>query len=492
MRASRLPRTAAAGLLAALVLLAAVASAPARSGPTGDAPPFGGCRNPPVVNAREPGQRDLPLQEQPEMNCFAWSEFIALNWRADPTSCAADPAARAATFGDPGYQGPVVWQTYKRPNEVFLADAKPPTPWCTVNRAHTVERLAATSELSTATDETLDAIAQASGSYTFLTAQSGKVTLYEQHMNHDEFAYVDANGLYNRETQQRVVEKPGIDLPDAGPASARYGPDGAIELKAAWLELDDPHDWPRYLTTQASVVYPGHDPQTVTVGLVGLHIIRKLPNEQQLVWATFEHVDNAPDAGDAAALKQPHTYYDPRCNPAADHYRCRANATPDSRRDPYDAPNQVERIYGLAGNRVIGLNADVQRLIAQANPNSVFRNYELVNVLWPNASTPVGPGATVPLPAGMMPVETQTPVANTTLETYAQYDTCTSCHAYATIAGSSTLASDYSFMLGHAQSPPSSGGEAWIAAAAVAVAVVGGGTLARLRRRRGRMRGRPA
>ena len=473
----RVPRTTPAGLLAALALAGIAAPATARAG---DA--FGGCSNRPALSARMPGQAELPLQGQPEMNCFAWREFIALNWRADPTTCTANPAAGPATFGDPDYQDPVVWQTYKRPNEVFLPDAKPPPPWCSVNRARTDDRLAATSELSTATDETLDAIAQASGPYTFLTAQSGRLTLYEQHMNHDEFAYVDAHGLYNRETQQRFVKDPGIDLPDAGLQSRRYGRDGAIELKAAWLELDDPHDWPRYLTMKAQVVYPGQPPRTVTVGLVGLHIIRKLPKEQQLVWATFEHVDNAPYARDAAALRKPHTYYDPHCDPA----RCRVNAAPDSRRDPLDVPNQVERIHGLDGNGVVGLNRDVHDLIARANPSSVFRNYELVNVLWPNASTPVKRGATVPLPADMMPAETSDPVANVTLETYVQYDTCTSCHAYATVAGSRTLASDYSFMLGHAKSPPAQGKAVPLVAAAGAAVALGGGTLAWLRRRRRR------
>ena len=33
---------------------------------------------------------DIAASSQPDANCFAWQEFIALNWLASPLSCSTD------------------------------------------------------------------------------------------------------------------------------------------------------------------------------------------------------------------------------------------------------------------------------------------------------------------------------------------------------------------------------------------------------------------
>ena len=53
--------------------------------------------------------------------------------------------------------------------------------------------------------------------------------------------------------------------------------------------------------------------------------------------------------------------------------------------------------------------------------------------------------------SGATPDPTALPVANTVLETYVQRTTCLSCHIHAQIA-SGTYASDFSFVIGQAQS----------------------------------------
>ncbi|PMV10958.1 hypothetical protein C1X83_16555, partial [Pseudomonas sp. GP01-A4] len=63
-----------------------------------------------------------------------------------------------------------------------------------------------------------------------------------------------------------------------------------------------------------------------------------------------------------------------------------------------------------------------------------------------------GVSAQVPLSYGPFISQGNVPVANTTLETYVQGDNCNACHQYATIAGSSTLASDFSFLFNSADS----------------------------------------
>jgi hypothetical protein len=455
--------------------------------------------------------------DQADVNCFAWQEFIALNWLADTTTCAADSSAPASAFGEPG-AGPVVWQTYKAPGEVFLADAAPPPAWCepqtkgaTSTRPY---RLSAINKFVGGPQLDLDAFTEVSPKGSWLTAQSGDLTLYDVRMNEDEFAYVAGNKLYDADKQQAVAQSnAGLQLPDDSDGKNGIG---SIELKAAWIELDDTSDWPNYLTTTATVTYPGGKPTQATMGLVGLHIIHKTFNAQQFVWATFEHVDNAPTAGNlpSSGSGPQYTYYDAGCNPQTDPYKCVPNpptqdpGPPPS--PPFDAPVQAVRqlaIPSTTTNNVAGLNAWVWNLIKQSNANSVFLNYQLVDVLWPNSNTPVAPGQRTPLPTGA-PQPSQA-VANTTLETYVQSETCLVCHINAPIASTSgkqevvtvtepvltstattpsegPYGADYSFLLSKAQSPPSGGPSAvLIAGGALLVAAAGGGAAVARRRRRG-------
>jgi hypothetical protein len=135
-------------------------------------------------------------------------------------------------------------------------------------------------------------------------------------------------------------------------------------------------------------------------------------------------------------------------------------------------------------DNVAALNQAMWKLIGASNPDSVFLNYQLVDVLWPNASTTVYPASTIPLPKGdPQPVPNQRPVANTSLETYIQKLTCLDCHIDAPISSAQAkpvlqiltaraeesastttttttpiYASDYSFLFKLAQASPSGGG----------------------------------
>jgi len=429
---------------------------------------------------------DFPLTRQADANCFAWSEFIALNWVASTTQRGQpDTSVTPSQFGTPGDRRATVWETYKESDEVFLADAKNPGKWNYHDAGENVKVLGGMrSEVARHPILDLSDIGQASQGHPWLTAQSKLLTLYERRMNEDEYNYIVNNKLYNALVQQKFVVSPGISLPDGTAASAPYGSVGSIETKAAWLELPNPADWPRFKISKAIVSYPNEKPKTVVIGLVGLHIIHKTALGQQFVWATFEHRQNAPDVNAVANKKfnPPYTYFNPNCNPATDYYECVANANPavvNGGKNPYDAPIQTVRqtpIATRANDDVAGLNQYVwTQVIAPQDPNSVFLNYELVNTLWSNQNTTVAAGAHTPLVAAQLsPGLDQEPVANATLETYVQNLTCLSCHASAPIAtvkpakltkiydpktagtpatANNPCASDYSFLLGNAKTP---------------------------------------
>jgi hypothetical protein len=407
------------------------------------------------------------LLSQSTVNCFAWQEFIALNWVADASTCVADPAVPPSAFGNPNDTRPVVWETYKEASEVFQPKAAAPSSWCAQQpmasalRArlaappvktslHGYKVLGLLSKDAGNPSLKLSEYAQAATGGSWLTSQDQIMTLYEIRMNQDEFNYLNVNKLYDAKVQQTFVQNPGINLPDGTANFSSYGKIGSIEFKAAWIELPDSSQWPFYKTSKAYVLYPGaNEPKLVTVGLVGLHIIHKTGKSPQFIWATFEHVNNAASTSDigSGSLLPWYKYYDNKCNPQTDHYHCYANAQPPSAtpqnpyfphapNDAYNAPVQVvrENPISTTPDQVVALNQWVWDLIRNQNAKSVFLNYQLVDVLWANMGSPVPPASQVPLTKGD-PRPNSYEVANTTMESYFQNSlTCLDCHASAPIA----------------------------------------------------------
>jgi hypothetical protein len=435
---------------------------------------------------------DATLINQTSANCFGWWEFIALNW----------PTAAGAGFGDPGDVTPVQWETYMPIQLLFQPGAAVPPAWGTLppipsgceaqvkNTARGVKMLqsgkrppllAATAKFTVGTANPTafpDSIEEAAPfkAPNWLGAQNGTNLWYEIGINQDEYNYVVQNKLYDA-TQQAAMVNNGAGKPIILPAGQSGGATGAMELKAAWMEVTDPDNtakWNRYKLSEAVVIDPNTNQcRPVILALVGLHILHKTQSQPTWVWATFEHVDNVQDSTEA---KGPFNFFNPNCQsqqfdvPASClgpgqtspvTIGCTANTPPPyyiCEGGPKPVPIQVTRTAPIQAYAQ-QVNQSIQKFIAQNYPKSVWQNYQLINVIW--STSPVqNPIVPKPVPmslSGMLPTSK---VANVTMETYAQTLTCTDCHTYATIAPSAgvpnpTWASDFSFALGTATSPPS-------------------------------------
>ncbi len=455
----------------------------------------------PTISSTIPN--DSPLTDQPTFNCFAWQEFIAVNWAAARGKRGvADPNATPAQFGAPNATAPTVWETYKANTEVMLPgaatplkwDAPPPPPACTTGNGAALAERPGTHVLSMSSafgDFSLDQTAQASGQW--LADQNGNLVWYEIKLNQDEFNTLVDNHFYNAVVQQTTASTgknptPGGEYQVKLPSGCLQGncPNngppitGAIELKAAWRVLTNPSQYSRYLTSQAVLVNNGVC-TNATMGLVGLHIIHKTVTQPQFVWATFEQVDNVPPASPSTfsnASCQCQTAIPTACfktPPSSPVYQnclttetqgqaCTPNTSP-----PYNTvsgsctpyPIQVSPARPISNNSsdpVVATNTAAQQLITGANPNSVFQYYQLVDVLWSGSpqdtytNPPGKPGPTSLSMSGATPDPSALPVANSTMETYVQNLTCMSCHVYAQITDG-TYASDFSFLIGDAQQP---------------------------------------
>ncbi len=81
-------------------------------------------------------------------------------------------------------------------------------------------------------------------------------------------------------------------------------PNGAVELKTSWKVLSDKEAASDlFYTTEGHIQTPapGGECSLATLGLVGMHIVSKTPQDPSLTWATFEHRANAPYCTDLSA-----------------------------------------------------------------------------------------------------------------------------------------------------------------------------------------------
>lgn len=449
------------------------------------------CMGFPEISSDLPFDVDLPNHEN--VQCFAWQEFIALSWPAGAGGAGVpDGSVTPALWGDPGMTSPTVWETFKEAHEVFLPDGSRPDAWgvsrlmrsfeapqrlsleagLTASELSTEElagaRILANSDQSdglrvlrmtskvsdrlhgeanqlaarSLSGDDLDSTEQAFGGH--LTGQNRRLTYYAIHVNRPLFDYIVANGLYDANRQAGQLIRAPRGSTGLGSAAAQ---EGAVVLKSAWLDLTGvPADRRRrFHTADVCLLEAGGFCRHATVGLVGLHIVHKTETFPQWSWATFEHVDNAPDREDVrqSDFSPPYNYYDPAC-PASDP-RCQPNVKPGPASDRTQ-PTPVVRVTPLERS-VNELNDQVHRMIRAANPDSVWQHYRLIDVQWPEAGQAITSIQNVPLPAGG---PRPTILANATLETYVQRKSCLDCHQNAAIATGSQAA-DYGFLYGLAQ-----------------------------------------
>jgi hypothetical protein len=356
---------------------------------------------------------------QKAFDLFSWSSFIALNWPA-----AADGRPLCGTIGE-NPDAPRVWETFIAAPQVFKAAGAKPDPWggsdSTLGekfpgikagqRAFYAATKAALSDFLLAGFGPLKfpAIADTNGMYVF----------YEIKLNKVEYDYVVSNTLYSAAGQAEFLGRPAeIDFPKGSRTTNRAG---CIEVKAAWKQLGPGDDPKRFYVVSAVRVDPvthTPSPQSIPFGLVGLHVATRTEQAQKWVWSTFEHVDNAPDVGEAR-LKPRYSFNDPtKAQPAEGFGYKPTNLKPVA--NP-TTPTQITRVLN---NPVVGspwmraLNEGMQQKLA----GTVWANYRLVTTQWPG-------------PNGAVPDSVTNPVTETYIQRDSSQGSCMACHTQAVTAG---------------------------------------------------------
>ena len=201
-----------------------------------------------------------------------------------------------------------------------------------------------------------------------LIAQNDSLVRYLAAFNENAFNLI-------RKLDQSADFDPSEDDPIDGKTKAD---DGTITIKSAWIEIKDSKPDPSKIYHRSAWV---QDPSTgecreATVGLVGLHIVHKTQSSQQWIWASFEHVQNAPLRG------EPPTGFTFNNGSGV---AMPTSAPPNTQitkppTGPWvvPPPYNVERLHEIAPDI-----QTVNGIWQQAFKGSVWSNYQLVVVQWP-------------------------------------------------------------------------------------------------------------
>lgn len=425
-----------------------------------------------TFNNQVPG--DLrSFNNQSRANCFAWQQFISLNW---PRS--------GGNFGRPNDYSLVTWEKYMPEKVLFQPNGVTPPPWGTlISPAYAAKfksqklfvdntetklltftaKFAETDSIRGLTPDQAAPI----GKPSWLGAQNGTNVWYEIMLNKDYYDFVVQKGYYNAITQHDSIRN---GVPINFPQGVYNGAVGAIELKAAWMEVDNVNSpkWQRYKLSKAIVMdaTSGKLRNTI-VALVGMHILHKTRNQPTWVWATFEHLDNVPNTANETPPPYGYNFYNKNCTPRQVTLKdgkivtigCDPNVSPPK---PYyltqatPVPIQLSRINSIDPIDAAPINAMMQSSIRKFYPTSVFQYYQLVDVIWsqlpqPDPRTPIR--APRPLNNSSM-LSGRLIVANSTMESYVQKEnTCTFCHIHSTIAPydrdtiNNDIFADFSFVI---------------------------------------------
>jgi hypothetical protein len=425
----------------------AAAPAPASAAPA--APTAGGA---PQAAAAAPGAVSCPASP-------TW--LNASNPPVDvvsPTSsCPFDQFSWQSFFYlmQPASGGPLNSQALMPEEGVFVADGQKPQPWGQpVPIPASCKAPAGVTLYLGQIDNTTDSGVFEAETGTPIVDQRGRWVHYGIEMNQTMYNYLLSCNLWQTACFNNFG--PSISFP-----SGSQPGQNSIEIKTAWRVMEtcnlpdspktncQPDNLANYYTAQAAIQpYSAADPSchTVTVGLVGMHVVTKTPNHPEFIWASFENLTNDPACTNPApppaggwSFNNPscsgancatNTYFNP-CPPPTNSFSasCTKPAIPTQvcAQNPTGSDN--------SGN-VQAVNASVAAMLPAGSP---WKNYYLVGSEWTSNGI-----QTPPALAG------STTLANSVAETYVQGNSgCFTCHAnkYSPSTGNAPQA-DFSHLFG--------------------------------------------
>ncbi|HEX5338498.1 MAG TPA: hypothetical protein VFW53_08680 [Gallionella sp.] len=281
------------------------------------------------------------------------------------------------------------------------------------------------------------------GSLGILVNPDGRASYTSIMINKTYRDFVLDNKLYDPETLQKF------------PATTSF-PVGSLSLKASWRIVGKGEKVGNAYTRKADVVlldnvngkvnFPNNKKiaKDVEVALVGLHIAIVTQHHPEAIWATFEHLDNAPNMfpglpQDQAVSEKDYTFYRAQASgkdiPAS---ACNLNNASllsiDVKTQRLSPTTQVCRQYPYGGGKSSNQNnieAINRSAMLQLSSNSVWRNYSEIGAVWLLGSDALVPNWNPNLktdPAITGSVTLSSSIIETFTQNVVSQNNCFSCH----------------------------------------------------------------
>jgi hypothetical protein len=309
------------------------------------------------------------------------------------------------------------------------------------------------------------------GGDSVLMSQKGSLVYYGIHVN-DVFAYflsgAKTGGIAPVPTQFPTTQAQldqVIAFAQQKGKTLSHPQARAMEIKTAWVEAAG-LDTSKYITMTATIpTYDASDPakqkwtftgtRSALLAMVGMHVVGSAKGHPEMIWATYEHVDNAPPEAYSYLTASNQVKTVARNTVGNWHFAASGSAGPfNVERAVFEQPNLVAssgqtlgpsdtlrwKAFGAAEDRspnpisgstprsnseIISINSSV---MGQLAADDVRRHYILTGATWTiNGQPPKGDGSNQ--------VGTNQ-LANTTMETYQQSvdakfnpdNNCFACH----------------------------------------------------------------
>jgi len=240
----------------------------------------------------------------------------------------------------------------------------------------------------------------------------------------------------------------------------------AIEIKTSWVEASSLPDPQNYITINAvipsynktdSLWTPTTNPRTVKLAMLGMHVVGSVAGHPEMVWATFEEKNNAPNAAyqylnsDSMVVNVPRdstgkwtlssNALDPKPNQA--HFTASGNtliavkgstiSASNSQMSfpwgsaPNVSPNKQDGSSAASNSEVISINNTVLGMLVG---NDIRKKYLLVGATWTSGGAPPTGNSYSTNPTDPGAAIGTSLLANVTMETYKQSNknSCFTCH----------------------------------------------------------------
>ena len=248
-------------------------------------------------------------------------------------------------------------------------------------------------------------------------------------------------------------------------------PVGTLTLKAAWKVVAPGEDASTFYTRKAQIallttkngkIVVTDQTKTVDVALVGFHIGGAVAGHPEMIWATFEHMQNAPDLPKPMAEMGPNevvstknwTFY----KAGTEFRNCNVNSAGsgalklDEGAQTLSPVTEVCRMVpwgGGSANNIGNIKSINDSVHSQLK--DVWNNYFEVGAIWFNATNGLKPNCTFQPGSLECRADPQTPIltgstqlSNTVVETFTQsqsaQDNCFACHNTVQVTSPNTTA----------------------------------------------------